>query len=152
MDIKNICRQYSNRIFGVDYLKNNKISYKKLLDNIYHYLNIFINDLSPNDNVVIFIGNKIEYQIAFFSVLAFGGIPTPLNPDIPLDTLKEYLEIISPEIILCTHENEQKLQKKIKDCKLFFLILTYNILCLEWLGSAGYSVYSSFNMELQQVI
>ncbi|MBR3770983.1 MAG: acyl--CoA ligase [Clostridium sp.] len=84
--MKNLCEyllesaeKYPEQIFVRD--GENQYSYQSVCQKVKAYASYLVDNchLQPNDKVVLYVENSIEYIVAYFAVMWVGGVVVPVN-------------------------------------------------------------------------
>jgi len=90
-------------------IKDEKISYKKLIEETGFYTTLF--KIKPQQRVILFAENKLQWIYAFYSTWYNKGITVPLDSGMPLEEVKFILKDNKPSLIFCSNKTE-KITKK----------------------------------------
>ncbi len=105
-----------------------EISYKTLSQCAFNFAkNLTAEGLQSGDRVGICLPNTIDFAIAFFGILAAGGIVTALNPMFPRRELEFQVKKAAPRLIVSASDRLEDFQEITRTTALEKIIVVQNI-------------------------
>ena len=118
-DIEKICKKHNDKVCIFDEINNKKISYKDILENIFHIRTYLQKKkITNNDCIISCIENSaINFQF-FLSLMYYGYTYSPLTPDTTIKELNKALKISSNVFVLISDGTNQSLVDYLKKKKI----------------------------------
>jgi acyl-CoA synthetase (AMP-forming)/AMP-acid ligase II len=113
-------RKFPNKLAYID--GSNSLTYSEV-DNIVNRLASSLSRLhiQPNDKVVLYLPNGLEFVYAYFSVLRLGAIVVPINTRLAKEEVKYILEHSDAKAIIAHHTLSQQLNPLINELDLIWI-------------------------------
>jgi acyl-coenzyme A synthetase/AMP-(fatty) acid ligase len=97
-EFSKILYEKKDSIAFIDYIHETNISYSEL-ENLIQKLNKYIEKDNIKESIVSLLPNSVETLVVFLSSAYFGHSFAPIEGDVPITTIKDWIELTRPTLL-----------------------------------------------------